>query len=368
MSPTILMMAGGTGGHLFPALAVAQQLVTEGYKVHWLGSQGGMERELIPQYGFPIEYLQIGGLRGKGLVRWLTTPLQLVRSVIKAVSILRKLQPVLVVGMGGFVAAPGGIAAWLTRRPLLIHEQNAIPGLTNRMLARLANQVAEAFPNAFFRRKGVVTTGNPMLKGFRDCPEVGVRYQHRSGRLRILVVGGSRGAAALNDIVPAAVANLDSDIRPEIVHQCGKGHLTTTEKLYRDLGVRATVNEFMEDMANAYADADLVICRAGAMTIAEIAAIGVASILVPFPYAVDDHQTANAKFLVDAGAAWLAPQQSLTSKSLSERLLTLCANSDKGRIELEGVALNAKQLAQPQATEEVVRLCRNLIEESGYAA
>lgn len=350
----IVVMAGGTGGHVFPALAVADELRARGVEVSWLGTRQGLEAEVVPHAGFPIDYVQVSGLRGKGVLSLLLAPVKLLLALSQSLSILSQRQPSAVLGMGGFVTGPGGVAAWLKRRPLLIHEQNARAGLTNRLLAPLARRVMEAFPNTFATTKKVLRTGNPLRKTFIDAT-ANTTASNEAHSLRLLVVGGSLGAARLNEVVPQALASLDAAARPEVWHQAGKRNIDTARSTYAAAGIAARLEPFIEDMAAAYRWADVVLCRAGAMTVAELAAAGVPSILVPFPFAVDDHQTANARYLSDAQAAILLPQTRLTAERLAEILLSLTA--EKGAEKLKAMAEAARKLALLDATTRVVEEC-----------
>jgi UDP-N-acetylglucosamine--N-acetylmuramyl-(pentapeptide) pyrophosphoryl-undecaprenol N-acetylglucosamine transferase len=351
---TVLVMAGGTGGHVFPALAVAQQMRAQGIRVHWLGTRAGMEARVIPQAGFAIDFINIKGLRGKSVLGWLLAPLRLLIALGQALQVCRRLQPNVVLGMGGFVTGPGGVASWFLRRPLVIHEQNAIPGMTNRWLARLAKRVLQAFPNSFAAQRKLYHTGNPVRTSILQISEAAQRYGERTGALRVLIVGGSLGAQALNECVPQALARLDAGLRPQVWHQSGRDKLTSTQQAYTAHQLEAKLVEFIDDMDAAYAWADLLICRAGAMTVSEISNVGVASILVPFPHAVDDHQTANAHYLSDAGAAILIQQVELTPQRLADELTRLL---NGGRAQLLVMANKALTLARPHATEDVIRHC-----------
>lgn len=354
MSVRILIMAAGTGGHVFPALAVAHDLAARGVQVHWLGTPGGMEVQLVADTGLPMEYIDVAGLRGKGLLGWLLAPFRLTRALWQSLRVLRRVQPSAVLGMGGFVTGPGGVAAKLLGIPLLVHEQNAIAGLTNRVLARLADTVMEAFPGAF---ASAVHTGNPVREAIAAVAEPAERYAQRSGRLRLLVIGGSLGAMALNENVPKALALLEPAIRPEVRHQSGQRNIEAARRFYRDAQVEAELLPFVDDMAAAYAWADLLICRAGALTVSELAAAGVPALLVPFPFAVDDHQTYNAQFLVQARAGVLVPQESLTPANLAEALRDFCGEPEQGRERLRAMAEAARRLARPDATRTVADLC-----------
>lgn len=352
-SPVALIMAGGTGGHVFPALALARELRTRSWQIVWLGTHRGLEARLVPAENIPIEWLSVSGLRGKNLWTWLAAPLRLLQSLFEALAIMRAHRPTVVVGLGGYVSGPGGVAAWLTRRPLLIHEQNAIAGYTNRCLARLAREVYTAFPGAF--GNGVVThqIGNPVRSEIAALPPPAVRFAYRSGAIRILVLGGSLGAARLNTVVPHALARVAGSIRMEVRHQAGARWEEGARRAYAAALVEADVAAFIDDMADAYGWADLVICRAGALTVAELACAGVGAILVPFPAAVDDHQTVNAQVLTAEGAAILISDRELTAERLASELSTLCA----GRGRLIAMAERARLLAQPRATSELAAAC-----------
>jgi UDP-N-acetylglucosamine--N-acetylmuramyl-(pentapeptide) pyrophosphoryl-undecaprenol N-acetylglucosamine transferase len=345
---TIMIMAGGTGGHVMPGLAVAAEMRARDWRVVWLGNPSGMEATLVPKHDIPMQWVHVGGVRGKGLLTRLLLPLVLLRAFGESVRALRATRPAVVLGMGGYVAFPGGMMASLLNRPLVVHEQNSVAGLTNRLLARVADRVLEAFPGTLPRAR---CTGNPLRPGMRRDDSPQDRYASRSGALRLLVVGGSLGAQALNDALPDALARLPRDARPEVVHQSGRGRREALEARYQEAGVQAVVREFIDDMAGAYEWADLLVCRAGAMTVAEIAATGVASVLVPFPHAVDDHQTVNARFLSERDAAILLPQSELGA----ERLAALLAGLD--RPALAAMAERAHALARPDAAREVADVC-----------
>lgn len=349
--PTLLVMAGGTGGHIFPGLAVAEYLRDKGWKVAWLGNPQGMEHRLVPPKGFSFEGIQFGGLRGKGLKTLLLLPFNLLRAFWQSIQVVRRVRPNVVLGMGGYVTFPGGMMSVLLGKPLVLHEQNSIAGLANKVLAKVADKTLCAFPGAL---AGATWVGNPLRAGLTTLPAPAIRYESRQGPLRILVVGGSLGAAALNETVPAALALIPEAQRPHVVHQSGEKHLEQLRQSYAQYGVSAEVKPFIEDMTSAYADADLVICRAGAMTIAELSAAGVASYLVPFPYAVDDHQTFNARFLSDAGAATLVNQKDLTPASLADFLKT------QSRTDLMKMAEKALSQAKPHATQDVADVCEQL--------
>jgi UDP-N-acetylglucosamine--N-acetylmuramyl-(pentapeptide) pyrophosphoryl-undecaprenol N-acetylglucosamine transferase len=356
VSRPILIMAAGTGGHVFPALALARLLREQSLEVIWLGTERGLESRVIPAEGIPIERLSIGGLRGKGALAWLAAPFRLGHALLQALAIMRRYQPSVVVGLGGFVTGPGGVAAWLTHRPLLIHEQNAIAGFTNRCLAHLARQVLEAFPNSFGRDVHSKVIGNPVRADISAVPPPSVRFAGRTGPVRILVIGGSQGAARLNAVVPFALKRLSSWLAFDVRHQAGERWIDAGRASYAQAGVRADVRPFIEDMSEAYAWADLVICRSGALTVSELAAVGVASILVPFPNAVDDHQAYNAQYLVREGAAVLISDRELTAERLAAELQRLCA----GRGKLLAMAERARLLAKPRAADELAASCLEL--------
>ncbi len=350
----VLIMAGGTGGHVVPALSLARGLAAEGVEVHWLGSPRGIENRLVPQAGLPLHRISVAGLRGKGVAGWLSAPFHLSRAVWQAAGVIRRLDPALVVGLGGFASGPGGLAAWLLRRPLVIHEQNAVAGMTNRALSRLARRVYAAFPQAFSGRSMVV--GNPVRGEIAALGEAPRDAQAMHGRpLRLLVVGGSLGALALNERLPEALARLPEALRPEVRHQAGRDKDADTRGGYRTHGVSAEVSDFIDDMAAAYDWADLVVCRAGALTVAELAAAAKPALFVPFPHAVDDHQTANAAALVEAGAAELMPQDTMTAAALAERLQALLHPDI-----LAAMALRARACAHLDAVERMVAGCMEI--------
>lgn len=348
---TILIMAAGTGGHIFPALAVAEALRAQGWNCIWLGVSTGMEARLVPERGFTCEWIDMAGLRGKGVLRLVQAPLLLARAVAQCRAIIRRQQPALVLGFGGYVTAPGGIAARLSGVPLLIHEQNSVAGMANRLLSRFARKVLVAFPSAFAGKPNVVLTGNPVREDICRLPDPNARYAIRTGPLRLLVVGGSLGAQILNQVVPRALAQLPVDERPLVTHQAGEKHLAALQLSYASAGVTGETVAFIRDMAAAYREADLVICRAGALTVGEVAAAGVAALFVPYPHAVDDHQTGNARYLADDGAALLLPQAELTVERLSSILTGLT------RERLRDMAVRALGKARPLATQDVVKQC-----------
>jgi UDP-N-acetylglucosamine--N-acetylmuramyl-(pentapeptide) pyrophosphoryl-undecaprenol N-acetylglucosamine transferase len=326
----VLIMAGGTGGHVFPALAVARVLRDRGIAVVWLGVPGSMESRVVPANGFPIEWVRVGGIRGKGLVTWLLAPWAVIKAVAQAMGALRRVHPRSVLGLGGYVSGPGGIAAWLLRIPLLIHEQNAIAGLTNRCLARLAIHVLEGFPHSFGPGVRARTIGNPVRADIAAVPGPQARYAGREHRSHLLVFGGSQGAQRLNAVLPQALARVAAEIRPQVRHQSGERGLEATRSAYAEARVEAQVLPFIDDMAEAYAWADLVVCRAGAMTIAELQAVGVGAIFVPLPAATDDHQTKNAEVMVRSGAAQLIQERDLTPERMGLAIGELIA--DRARL------------------------------------
>ena len=347
MSKTILIMAGGTGGHIFPALAVAHQLRDAGWRVVWLGNPEGMEARLVPQHGFEMVWVKFSALRGKGILRKLLLPLNLLRGFWQGLQAIRQVKPDVVLGMGGYITFPGGMMAALTGVPLVLHEQNSVAGLANRVLAGVADRIATGFPNVF--KKGA-WLGNPVRPEIAAIAAPAERMAGRNDALRVLVIGGSLGAAALNEIIPQGMARLTAEELPQIVHQAGEKHLDALKANYAAAGVPAHCVAFIDDMAGAYEWTDLVICRAGALTVAELAAAGVASILVPYPHAVDDHQTGNARFLVNVGGAFLLPQTDMTPDSIA-----LIRNYARGQ--LQEMAEKARSLAKPDATADVAALC-----------
>ncbi len=353
MSQTLLIMAGGTGGHIFPGLAVAEEARAAGWEVVWMGARGGMEERLVPRHGIPAAWIRARAARGKGLLQKLLLPANLLYSFWESARQIRRIRPDVVLGLGGYVAFPGGMMASLLGRPLALHEQNAIAGLANRVLAGVSDKVMVAFPEAL---KKAEWTGNPVRREIAAIAPPAERFTARAGPLRLLVVGGSLGAQALNEAVPHALALLKD--RPSVVHQSGEKHLESLRAHYAAAGVQGELVAFIDDMARRYAEADLVICRAGAVTIAELSAGGMASVLVPFPHAVDDHQTANARFLAEHGAAILLPQAELTPQRLSQ----LIAGLD--RKALLGMAEKARALGKPEAARTVALRCMQLAARS----
>ena len=352
-------MAGGTGGHVFPGLAIAKALRAQGIQVSWLGTKQGLEAQLVPDAGFAIRFVCVGGLRGKGPVRQLLGPFLILLAILQSLWVIARVRPCVVLGMGGFVSGPGGVAAWLLRRPLLIHEQNAVPGMTNRLLARLATGVMEAFPGSFPAvlgtaiRRPIEHTGNPVRHDIELLPSPSERFVRQKGAFRILILGGSQGAEILNELVPAAIASLANPASVTVRHQAGPQHLARTRRRYEDLDVNVELVPFIGDMAEAYGWADLVVGRAGAMTVTELAAAGTASILIPYPFAVDDHQTANACFLAEVGAAVLVSQMDLTGVKLG----WLFTEFQAARSQLVAMANAARRLSVPDATRRVVERC-----------
>jgi UDP-N-acetylglucosamine--N-acetylmuramyl-(pentapeptide) pyrophosphoryl-undecaprenol N-acetylglucosamine transferase len=348
-----MVMAGGTGGHVFPALAVASRLRELGAEVFWLGTRRGMEARLVPEQGIPMEWMTVEGLRGAGVIRWLKAPAVLALALLQAGRVIRRRRPAVALGMGGFASGPGGVAARMLGVPLVVHEQNKIPGFTNQWLARMAIRVFEAFPSSFPRRHGAVTCGNPVRREIGALPPPEERFAGRTGPLRVLVLGGSQGARILNEVVPEALAEIEPDVRPLVRHQAGSRTIDGAKEAYRRAGVQADIAPFIRDMADAYGWADLVIARAGALTLSELAAAGLGGILVPFPHAVDDHQTKNAAYLVEAGAAVLMPQAELNPETLCAGLRRYA--QDRGRA-LE-LARAARRLGRVDADAVVARAC-----------
>lgn len=356
MSGSVLIMAGGTGGHIFPALTLAGELRARGYEVNWLGAERGMETRLVPPHGLPMHLLRVEALRGGGPLQALRGGLQLLRALWQARAILRRTRARLAVGFGGYASGPGGIAATLAGVPLLLHEQNAIPGLTNRVLARVATRVLQAFDGAFGAR--AETVGNPVRPAIAALPDPARRYGERQGPLRVLVTGGSQGAQVLNVRLPAALRAVAGELPLMVRHQAGAGQVAVAADAWRNAGVAAEVCEFIDDMADAYGWADLVVCRAGALTVAEIAAAGVAALLVPLPTAVDDHQTANARWLTERGAALLLPQARLDVDGLAAVL-----GDRLERTALAEIARRARALAAPDSARRMADICEEMLRE-----
>lgn len=346
-----LIMAGGTGGHIFPGLAVAQALREQGWRVHWLGAPDSMEARLVPPQGFALETIEFGGVRGKGLKTLALLPFRLVKAFWQALAVVRRVQPDVLVGFGGYITFPGGMMGVLAGKKLVLHEQNSVAGAANKVLAGVADRVFTAFPGALKQAQWV---GNPLRESFLRQPDPAQRFAGRSGPLKLLVVGGSLGAKALNDIVPRALALIPEGARPAVLHQSGAKQIEALRANYTAAGVQAELTPFIDDTAQAFADADVVICRAGASTVTEIAAVGAAAIYVPFPHAVDDHQTSNANFLVQAGGGWLLQQDALDAQKLAEMLQNM------QRSTLLNVAIKAKTMQKIDATREVVAACEEL--------
>ncbi|MEM9383630.1 MAG: undecaprenyldiphospho-muramoylpentapeptide beta-N-acetylglucosaminyltransferase [Pseudomonadota bacterium] len=360
----VMIMAGGTGGHVYPALAVAKWLRERRHEVVWLGTRAGIEARVVPAAGFPVEWVNVSGLRGKSLTTWLTAPVRLVRALIEAWSAVRRQRPHVMLGMGGFVTGPGGMAAWLSRVPLLVHEQNAIAGLSNRLLAHLASKAFEAFPGSFKPAHAAQLLGNPVREDIEALAPPAARFAGRTLPRRLLVLGGSLGARTLNLMVPAALGLLAPEQRPDVRHQSGPRGLEQTQAAYAAHGVEGEVTPFIEDMAQAYAWADLVLCRAGALTIAEVTATGLAAILVPYPFAVDDHQAHNGRAMVDAGAALMVRDDAVDGPSLAQLLGELLADSSR----LEQMAERSRALAYRGATRALAMACLDAAESGGVAA
>ncbi len=352
MTKTLMIMAGGTGGHVYPAMAVADFLKNKGWQIVWLCTEGGMENRLIATKDYQKAMITMRGVRGNGLLGWLLLPAKLAKAFNQSAKALRQYQPNVVLGMGGFAAFPGGLMAKLLGKPLIVHEQNSVAGLTNKTLAHVAQRVLTAFPAAFGSK--AVLVGNPVRENITQIVAPEARLQKHDGALRLLIVGGSLGAQALNEVLPKALAQIPENKRPEVVHQAGEKHIATLLAYYEAAKVKADARAFIEDMAEMYAWADIVICRAGALTIAELSAAGIASVLVPFPHAVDDHQTSNAHYLSDAGAAVLIPQTEFTVEKVAKLL------QDLTREKCLDMAIKARLLGKPEATATVANICMEL--------
>ena len=352
MNKTLMVMAGGTGGHVYPAMAVADYLKAKGWNIVWLCTEGGMENSLIASKDYQKAMITMRGVRGKGVLGWVLLPVKLSIALVQSYKAIAKFQPNLVLGMGGFAAFPGGLMAWISRKPLVIHEQNSVAGLTNKTLAHFAKKVLTAFPAAFGSKALLV--GNPVRAYITEILSPVARLEDHTGQLRLLVVGGSLGAQALNDVLPKALAEIAPESRPLVVHQAGEKHITALQANYQVAGVSADTKAFIQDMAAMYSWADIVICRAGALTIAEVSAAGVASVLVPFPFAVDDHQTSNAHYLSEAGAAILISQTEFTVA----KVVTLLQNLT--RKQCLAMAIKARALGKPEATATVANICLGL--------
>ena len=351
MTRCALVMAGGTGGHIFPGLAVAEALRERAWRVHWLGAPDSMESRLVPPRGFPFETINFSGVRGKGLTTLALLPLRLLKAFWQSVRVVRRVRPDVVIGLGGYITFPAGMMSVLVGKPLVLHEQNSVAGMANRILAAVADRVFTAFPNVFKRAAWI---GNPLRPAFLSQPGPQQRLGERSGPLRLLVVGGSLGAKALNEVVPQALALIPAERRPSVVHQSGARQIDELRANYAAAGVDAELTPFIEDTAAGYADADLIVCRAGASTVTEIAAVGAAAVFVPFPFAVDDHQTTNARFLVDGGGGWLVQQRDLRPQWLADLI------QNTPREELIRRALAAKRMEKTTATQDMVTACEEL--------
>jgi UDP-N-acetylglucosamine--N-acetylmuramyl-(pentapeptide) pyrophosphoryl-undecaprenol N-acetylglucosamine transferase len=350
---TAIIMAGGTGGHIFPGLAVAQQLQAQGWQVHWVGAPGSMEERIAQQHQLPFEAVEFSGVRGKGFARLLRLPVQLLRALRQSLAIMQRVRPAVVLGMGGYISFPAGVAARLRGVPIFLHEQNAIAGLSNRVLAHLAKRVFTAFPRVFPQG---IWVGNPLRAAFTQQAAPSARYAERTGPLRLLVMGGSLGAKALNTTLPQALALITPELRPIVIHQSGEKQITELQTNYAQAGVDATLLPFIDDVAGEMAKADLLICRAGASTVCEIAAVGLPAVLVPFPFAVDDHQSANARYLSEAGAAWLCPQTALNPQDLAAQMQALT------RGQLQDMAARAKAQEKLGAAQSMAAECEALLQ------
>lgn len=353
----VLIMAGGTGGHVYPGLAVAQALREKGVEVVWMGTRKGLEARVVPAAGFSLEFINISGLKGKGMLTWLLLPFRLSRALLQSWAIVRRLQPTAILSMGGFVAGPGGLVGWLMGKPLLVHEQNGIAGFTNRILSLFAKRIMTGFPGVFSHYQKTEYVGNPVRAEIGALAMPDIRLATHSGPLKVLVIGGSQGARKLNQVIADVIHQWDTESSPEVWHQCGERWLEETRERYGEAGrKKIRLMPFIENMAEAYDWADVVICRSGAMTIAELAAAGVASVLVPFPYAADDHQTANAAFLAARDAAVLIPEAQLTVGRLHEALHDL----DQNRDVILKLAMNARACAMPGACDRMVEICQEV--------
>ncbi len=349
----VLIMAGGTGGHVFPGLAIAKKLRNENVEVHWLGTEQGLEARLVPEAGIPLHFITISGIRGKGFKNILLAPWRLFCAILQSARHIRTLKPDVIVGMGGFASGPGGIVSWLMGYPLVIHEQNAVAGTTNRWLAKVAKKILEGFPDTFIRRDQVVTVGNPVRKEIIDMP-----FPRRGlhSRVHLLVLGGSLGATAINKLVPQALALLPEDVRPDVYHQTGEKHCAEAIAAWQQAGVSARIVPFIKEMHDAYAWADIVVCRSGALTVAELCAAGLGAILVPFPHAIDDHQTANARFMADRHAALLVKQSELTAARLADILQEFIQSPER----CQAMAQAAWKLRVADATDKILTICREI--------
>lgn len=356
MISRIMIMAGGTGGHVFPALAVADVLAKQGVDVHWMGTERGIEYKLVPEAGYPLSLIHVKGLRGNGLLGWLLAPFKVIKAVYEAMVALHRIKPDVVLGLGGFASGPGGIAAWLLRIPVVIHEQNAIPGLTNKLLSRVAKRVLEAFPYSFDSEYKAEWVGNPVRDSIAAASEPAQRYNNEQQVPKLLILGGSLGAKSLNTVIPEALSLIPEQERPIVRHQSGVKHIDACQQAYSQANVDAEVMAFVSDMSEAYQWADLVICRSGALTVAELSAVGVASLLVPYPFAVDDHQTHNASALVMAGGARLIKDSDLSAQDMSVQIRELL--EDKAT--LLAMAEAARTQAKPEAANTIAQICEEV--------
>lgn len=359
----VLIATGGTGGHVYPALAVAEELIQRGVKVSWMGTRKGMEAKIVSAKSIPLYFVSVSGLRGKGLMGWLLAPFKLSLAIMQAIAIVVKQKPNVVLGMGGFVSGPGGIASWLLRTPLVIHEQNTIAGMTNKMLAHFATRVAQAFPDTFEENANAIHVGNPIRHAIETMASPKERFSSRKNKeINVLILGGSLGATALNEQLPRILKAVQATCPLNIVHQTGLKHLNTAKAFYQNASIQAEVMDYIEDMPKQYSWADIVICRAGALTVSELTAAGLGALLIPYPHAVDDHQYHNAMYLVDGNAALVVRQSEMQSNDFIKLIENLVCN---GREKLLAMAERAHLLATPDAASRVADLCCNLILKAG---
>lgn len=352
VTKTALIAAAGTGGHIFPGLAIADGLIKQGWKVVWIGTISGMENQIVTQKNIQFESIEFSGFRGKGLVSWLTMPFKLLKAVVNSFEIIAKTKPDIVIGFGGYVSLPVGLAAKLSYKKLVIHEQNSVIGLSNKILSFVANHIFTAFPNVI---KNAIVAGNPLRSEFVNVPTPEARFQNRSGPLRILIIGGSLGAKFLNNSIPSAINLIPEKDRPLVIHQSGKNQFNELQSIYNSLNINADVVQFIDNTSRAFADADLIICRAGASTVTEIAAVGAAAIFVPLPSAVDDHQLKNARYLVDKNAAWLQLQSDMTPAKIANQILNMNRNR------LVNIAIASRKLSIPNTVATMVNVCEELV-------
>ena len=355
MKNKVLIMAGGTGGHVFPGLAIANEFKERGFNVEWLGTKLGLESSLVPQNDIPIHYMQVKGVRGKGVLTLLQAPFNIILSIVESFRILKRIDPELIIGFGGFVSGPGGVSAWLLKRTLVIHEQNAIAGTTNRILSRISKKVFSAFPVKLRRS---IYVGNPVRKEIEALAGPETRGVGKERFIRLLVLGGSRGAKAINELVPRALKKVDNQISLKITHQAGSGKDEQTRNLYKELHIDAEVTAFLTDISSAYMGTDIVICRAGALTVSEIACVGVGAIFIPFPYAIDDHQTANAQFLVDQQAAIVVQERDTDEEKLSKVLNSVLKDHEK----ILRMAINARKCRKENVSRNIVDICQEVMD------